>query len=83
MSDTAWPAGHPDEAAIRAQMAHDLEVIDVKITRGDLKRLDRIIVFVEAMASFFSSDYYDDLWNMRNGMVPFEPDHPLAIEDEE
>lgn len=73
MSDTSWPAGHPDEVAIRAGMERSAEKIEVTITRGDLERLDKIITFTNAVAELFSADFYDDLWNMRNHMVPFEP----------
>lgn len=56
-----------------AECAHNLEWAMVRIRRGDLKQLDKIITFVEAMADLFSADFYDDLWNMRNGMLPFQP----------
>lgn len=56
-------------------LAERLEEITVTITRGDLERLDKMITLFDAMAGLFSDDMFDDAWNLRNGMVPFEPGH--------
>lgn len=65
--DGELPPNFGDEGKRKLEWAH------VRIYRGDLERLDRVITFVEAMAELFSEDFYDDLWNMRNGMVEFQP----------
>ena len=83
MSDEPWPAGHPDEASIRAEMERKAEKIAVTITRGDLERLDKMITLFEAMAELFTEDFYDDAWNMRNAMVPFVPGDKLFDEPTE
>lgn len=71
----AWPAGHPDEASIRASIAHSLERVPCRrtISRGDLARLDNIVSFFDALGEFAPCDLYDDAWNLRNHLVPFKP----------
>lgn len=68
-----WPEGEPDQARIEAEIARSLERLVVITTRGDLARLDRIITFAESMAELWSEDFADDLFNLRNHMVPFRP----------
>ncbi len=73
--DTAWPAGAPNEAKIRADIARSLEEVPCSATimRGDLESLDNIVSFFVAMASFIDCEsMYDDLWNIRNRLVPFK-----------
>lgn len=74
--DTRWPAGHPDEARIRAEIAHSLEEIPCSptISRGDLESLDQIITVLDSLCdNGFTTDLYDDMWNLRNHLVPFVP----------
>lgn len=71
--DVIWQPYEEELPPNFGEGARDLEWTTVKIRRGDLKRLDKIITFVEAMAQLFSEDFYDDLWNMRNGMIEFQP----------
>lgn len=71
-SPTAWPAGEEGEEEIRADIANSLERLVVVIRRGDLTRLDKILTCMEAMAKVFDSDMADDVFDLRNGMVPFK-----------
>jgi hypothetical protein len=75
MTDTSWPAGHPDEAKIRADIARSLEHVPCAstISRGDLERLDKIISLLNALAGLgLDSGIYDDAWTLRNHLVPFK-----------
>jgi hypothetical protein len=46
------------------------------ITRGQLLDLDIILCFMEAAAELFSSDYADDVFNIRNSLVPYVEGEP-------
>lgn len=75
----SWPAGDPNEAEIRAKIDRDLERLVVVVRRGDIERLDKVTVFVEAMANLFNDGFADDLFNLRNGMVPFKEGEARAL----
>ena len=47
--------------------------ITVKISPGDLQRLDAVITLLRTLACDFNPGMYDDVWNIRQGMVPFQP----------
>jgi hypothetical protein len=83
MGDTRWPAGHPREAEIRAELARLAEPVPCAstITRGDLERLDNIVSFMEAIGRFTDPSLYDDAWNVRNHLVPFAPGDKHYDED--
>lgn len=85
-ADTSWPAGDPNEAAIREEMARDAEMVPcaASISRGYLERLDNIVAFFDAIADFTYPGLYDDAWNLRNHLVPFvEGDAHFDSEAEE
>lgn len=75
----SYPDGDPNEAAIKAELDRLGEELVVVITRGDLKRLDAVCAFVESMAQLFSEDMADDMFNLRNGMVPFKDGEAKAL----
>ena len=80
-----WPAGEPNEAEIRAELARKREDVPCAstISRGDLERLDHIISFFDALDGFCGSGFYDDAWNLRNHLVPFRPGDEHYDEDSE
>lgn len=74
--DTSWPSGHPDEAKIRAELARVAREVPCSptIRVGDLEDLDKVISFFNAMAEHgLVNDMYDNMWNLRNHLVPFVP----------
>lgn len=75
MNDNSWPSGHPDEVEIRAKLARAMEEVPCSssIRRGDLEKLDRVISLFNAICEFEPTDMYDDMWNLRNHLVPFVP----------
>ena len=80
---SGWPEGHEREAEIRAELARLGERFTPgEISVGDIEALDRVIALHEAMADHGCEGYGDDLWNLRNALVPFPPGHPLAKEDD-
>lgn len=75
MDARSWPAGHPDEVNIRAKLARSAEEVPCAptIRRGDLAHLDEIISFFDAVGNFGLVELYDNAWNLRNHLVPFQP----------
>lgn len=71
----SWPS---DTAEELDQLRHLKEGLD-EVAEG----LDPIIKFLWHLNSFSNGDLYDDVWNLRNSIKPFEPgdehhdDHPI------
>lgn len=68
----AYPS-HPGLAPAPATQAEERGVVE-EITERDLEALDDMI----DIARVFAGDHYDDLWNLRNRIIPFAPGHRHA-----
>lgn len=70
----------PDDKQL--SIAEACEVMLVPIRRGDIDELDAIAEFFDRIAHCSLSTMADDAWNLRNGMVPYQPGDPLYIDDD-
>jgi hypothetical protein len=69
----SWRERHGLAPFCSREAIRDAEQIPVMISRGDLKQIDRITSFFDAIAGYDPCGLYDDAWNLRNGLVPFQP----------
>lgn len=71
------PRRHVDQR----QNAKETPLVVLLDTR-DIAILDRAITLANVLATHFSSDMADDVWNLRNAILPFQPGDEHHIPEE-